>query len=848
MTAPRSFFLLLLLPALSAAQDETFRTAASRPVDIQHIRLDVSVDLEEQSLTGTARIDFVALQTTRQLQLDAIDHDVRGIWRLGANDRKQALEYENTGTELIVDLGESLGKGGERSVLIDYQVTEPASGLHFFKPSKAEPDVPWMAWTQGEPRHNHHWFPCRDHPSERQSTEILATVDERFRVLSNGELVKKSPLADGKIQYHWRQQKPHVSYLVTLVVGEFAVVEETWRERPVVYYAPTDRGEDVMATFGRTTEMLDFFSERFGIEYPWDQYAQVVVEQFTSGGMENTSATTLYEGVMHDERALLDSTPDRLIAHELGHQWWGDLVTCKDWAHLWLNEGFATYCEVLWWEHAHGKDEADYLLWQKSSSARSGSTQQRPIVDRFYPAPRTMFDNRAYPKAGWVLHMLRHKVGDEDFFRALQRYGTAYAFQTAETSDLRKVFAELTGLSLERFFYDWTERSGHPILSVNTSWQAEDNLVKVVVKQTQKADPFTVPLKIELLAEDSANNASLDRQITERELTVYIPMRERPRMVRVDPDYSLLTEIKETKAGDQWKEQLVRGPTVPERIRAAQHFGNSKKAADRKLLIASLKGDDFYGVRIEAAKALGRSGGDASRDALIGGLKAKHPKVRRACVDALAKFEKDEKAVAALHAALKTDERSYHVRAAVIGALVKIDDELTREVLEQQLRHDSHRDVVRQAALAGLGRVKDEQALDRLSEWSEKGHERNCRIAAMRALATYLIRNEVSPAKQTPAVERLMTCLDGEGTHVRRAAAQALGALGKLGEPAIDSLSAVAEHDADQRVRSAAESALTAIREGNADSAEVKRLRAELDTLRKQNDELEGRLLKLEAQ
>src|SRR5690606_12666594 len=311
-----------------------------------------------------------------------------------------------------------------------------------------------------------------------------------------------------------------------------------------------------------------FFSERFGIEYPWDQYAQVVVEQFTSGGMENTSATTLYDGVMHDERALLDSTPDRLIAHELGHQWWGDLVTCKDWAHLWLNEGFATYCEVLWWEHHLGRDEADYLLYQESVEARSGSTRERPVVDRYYPSAGSMFDDRVYPKGGWVLHMLRHRVGDADFFRALERYGTAYAFQTTETSDLRKVFSELTGLSLERFFHDWTERAGHPVLSVKTSWQPEDTLVKLVITQTQDEPPFAFPLTVELVAEDTAESVTLEREIEERELTLYLPMPDRPRAVRVDPGLTLLAEIKETKSEDLWKQQLIAAPTVVERIRA----------------------------------------------------------------------------------------------------------------------------------------------------------------------------------------------------------------------------------------------------------------------------------------
>jgi aminopeptidase N len=839
--------LCLALFASAGAADEPLRTTADRRIDIQHIRLDLSLDLEAQSLEGTAQIDFTVLQPGRQVMLDAVDHDVSGIWHAPGQGEPIALEFENTGRQLQIDMGRKLERGEKYRLRIAYAVTEPASGMHFFKPSDAEPDVPWMAWTQGEPRHNHHWFPCVDHPSERQSTEVLATVDQRFRVLSNGRLIESAPVGGDRTRYHWLQEKPHVAYLVTLVVGEFAIVEDEWRGRPVTYYAPPEHQAEIAATFGRTIEMLDFFSEKFGIEYPWDQYAQVVVEQFVAGGMENTSATTLYDGVIHDERALLDSTPDRLIAHELGHQWWGDLVTCKDWAHLWLNEGFATYCEVLWWEHALGKDEADYLLWGKSGLARSGSPQQRPIVDRFYPAPRTMFDNRAYPKAGWVLHMLRNRVGDEDFFRALQRYGTAYAFQTAETSDLRKVFSELTGLSLERFFYDWTERPGHPILSVATTWQPEDRLVKIVIRQEQKEEPFAFPLTVELVAEDTAESVTLEREIDERELTVYVPMPGRPRLVRVDPGFTLLAQVKESKSDDLWKQQLVAAPSVVERIRAVEHFGDSKKAADRKLLATALQEDDFYGVRVEAATALGKSGGDLSRDALIEGLQSEHPKVRRSCAEALAKFADDDKAAGALRAALQTDEPSYYVRAAVIESLSKLTPEMELETLVPLLEVDSHREVIRQAALTAMGRTKNADALPALIDWTKKGRHRNCRIAAMKALANFLIRQEVPAAQQTESIELLTSYLAGDGPYQRRAAAESLGALGRIGEPAVPQLTAVAQHDADQRVRSAAESAIKAIRDRDGDGKEVQRLRKELEDLRELNETLEDRLLKLES-
>jgi aminopeptidase N len=839
--------LAALLPGLLGAE-ETYRAAADRPVDIEHIRLDVSVDLERQVLEGTATIDFTPLRTVSRLRLDAVGHEVQEVWLLNSEGADpQELEFDNTGTELVIELARNFSPEHRLRVRIAYSVTQPRSGLHFFRPSEAEPDVPWMAWTQGEPRHNRYWFPCSDHPNERQTTEIVATVAARFRVLSNGSLVGQRPAEEDRVTYHWRQEKPHVAYLVTLVVGEFAVVEESWRGRPVLYYAPPGRAADIRDTFGRTTAMLDFFSERFGIEYPWEKYAQVVVEQFTSGGMENTSATTLYEGVMHDERALLDGTPDWLIAHELGHQWWGDLVTCREWAHLWLNEGFASYCEVLWCEHALGRDEADYYLWKDAQDARSGSALDRPIVDRHYSAERTMFDNRAYPKGSWVLHMLRRRVGDAEFFRALQRYGTVYAYQTAETSDLRQIFTQLTGYSLDRFFYDWTERPGHPELSVATEWDADDRMVKVEIRQTQKAEAFHFPLVLEFVTPDSANTVRIERDVTEKEMTVYVPIQERPSLVRVDPDFSLLAEVEESKSQDWWREQLRSAPSVVERMRAVEHFADRKTEADRKLLVTALEQDPFYGVRIEAAKALGKSGGETSQQALLTGLRAEHPKVRRACAAALGEFGPSEEIATALAQFAREDEPSDLVRASTLESLARANPQAELELFRDAFSRTSHRQVVQQSALRGLARLQHTGVLDLLLDWTRPGHYRECRMAAIEALAAYAARTELTPKQQTAVVERLENCLTGEGPYIRRAAATALGRLGDLAQPALTRLEALAQQDAEQRVRAAAETAVTAIRERRPPQADLKATRDELDQLRRRNEELEERLLRLEA-
>lgn len=840
-------FVSVITSSISSAQTP-YRTAADRLIDIQHIRLEIEVSLEEELIEGTAVIIFSPLQEIDRFELDAVGHEVKLVHLIRENETSKELKYHNTGEKLLIELPEKFPRGQQAQVQIKYRVKEPLDGLHFFKPTEDEPDVPFTVWSQGEPISNRYWFPCQDHPNERQSTELIVTVNAKYEVLSNGDLVSRTPSADQqKTIFHWKQDKSHVSYLVTLVVGEFAIVKDEWRGKPILYYVPPHQTDLVEQSFGRTPAMLDFFSDKFGIEYPWEKYAQVVVEQFTSGGMENTSATTMYEGVLHDEQSRLTRSPDWLVAHELGHQWWGDLVTCKDWSHLWLNEGFASYCEILWAEHAEGMDEAHYLMEKESRLARRGLALTRPIVDRRYDNPSQMFDSRAYPKGAWVLHMLRKIVGDEDFFKVLKRYGTVNAFQTAETSDLRKTFSELTGLSLERFFYDWTERSGHPQLKVKSSYLADSQAFKVEIKQTQEGEAFHFPLHIEVECDESNQSKTIDQFVDEKIVTLYVPIQQRPIAVRVDPDQSILMELMEEKARDWWVKQL-NAETVHERMRAVSHFGESKQNKDRELLVNVLKVDPFYGVRMEAATALGKTGGDLSRDALIAHLADEEPRVREACANALGSFSDDSIASAAISETLQKDEPSYHVTAALIRSYVKTTEEVQLTLLEQALNQPSYREVIRVAALWGYGQSSDPTAVDVLLQWTKPGQPRDARRAAIAAIADYFERNDLSQAKENRIVEQLINLLKTGRPLIRRSAADALLELGLVGKPAVETLQALAERDPNLRVRTAAETALEQIRSAGPSSAQLNTLREETKSLREELKGLKERVQRLDMQ
>lgn len=633
-----------LVCGAALASAATPRFAVDRPLDLRHLRLVMNVDLEQQRVDAVATLDLTALRRVASVTLDALDFDVHGVRGDLGDETPAELRFVNTGRAIDILLPREFERGEALRVSVDYTVIQPSTGLHFYAPGDDDPGAPYQVWSQGESIDNRAWIPCFDHPDERFTSEVFVTVDQRYKVLSNGRLVSQSA-ADGFTTWHYSQDQSHVAYLITLVVGDFAIVEESWRGIPVQYWVPPRRVAEVGPTFGRTRAMLDFFSDKLGVKYPWDKYAQICCYDY-GGGMENTSATTLGENTLRSRRALLDGSPDDLLAHELFHQWWGDLLTCRDWAHLWLNEGFATYGEVLWFEHDQGPDRAALELWNMSEGARRGG-RARPIVDRYYNHPDDMFDDRAYPKGGWVLHMLRCQLGDEMFFKALGEYARRHAHGSVETSDLRRVAEDVSGRSLERFFYDWTERPGHPVVDVEYRWDAERNAAMVSVKQSiaepgaprrRGADkpaesgddaerppwevappraPFEFPLTLEFRIPNESQPVLVRRLVTTESETIVTPLAAAPTMFRVDPEQTVLMELRESKPRDLWLAQLARDPHVAGRLRAIEALKKDAAPPVTEALAAALPREPFWGVQSAIAAALGERRGNTARDALL---------------------------------------------------------------------------------------------------------------------------------------------------------------------------------------------------------------------------------------
>ncbi len=836
---------LVLAANLMAADDEPLRVAGDRPADIVHIKLDLKVDIPAKTVAGTATIDLVALRDLKSIRFDAVDFKVSGVKLSRGEGAPLPIEYVNDGDSIEVLLGDrALETNARATVTIDYVIDNPKSGLHFFAPSEAAPDVPYVVWSQGESITNRYWVPCFDHPNEMQTTEMVITVGAGNEVISNGRLVSKKKNADGTMTFHWLQDKPHVSYLMTLVVGEFHVETETWRGKPVTYYVPEKNRDDIERSFGNTIEMLDYFSELTGVEYPWDKYAQVCAHGF-GGGMENTSATTLGTWTLHDERAHLDFSSDGLVAHELAHQWFGDYVTCKNWSHLWLNEGFASFMDPMWTEHHLGTDEYDYDILRSMRRGIKGG-KKRAVVDRRYKEPRDMFDSRAYPKGASILHMLRRRVGDEMFWASVKHYLTTNAHQPVETPDLRRSFEHVTGRSLERFFYDWTERPGAPSLSVGYKWLEEEKLAEVSVKQTQEVDAFHVPLEIEFRF-DEGDPITVRRELTEKNHRYLFPLKNHPSMVLVDPRNAVMMELKEKKGRDLWGEQLSNAPYAINRIRAAKHLGDKGGDRNVELLTEALGSETFWGVGAEIAEALGEAGGDKARDALLEGLGNKHPKVRRACASELGSFHRDEEVTARLYSLIRKGDPSYRVESAAIRSYGKLQPDGATAFLTSLFDRDSHREQIRSAALRALGDQRDASGLDTLLAWSQVGKPLFCRAAAISGLGSIYENLQLDKEDVSRIVDRVSACVKGESRWVKGSAMRALGRMGNDAKAALPLLRDVAANADRSRTRDAAERAIKKITAAEPEKVQVSELREDIEKLQDENEELKERLDTLEA-
>lgn len=689
------------------------KSVRSRDFDQRHLRIELGLDWDKETINGRVVHNLVPFKPLTKLSFDAAKMQIQRVERLpeGEDQKPVELKFRHKGTKLSVTLDKEAKPDKPLTIAIKYVVKKPSKGGYFVVPDKTEPDQPKTFWTQCQPEDAKYWFPCHDSPADRITSETIITVPENYYVLSNGTLKSTSKPKGGLKTYHWEQKQTHVPYLVSVVAGEFDSYEQSWDGIPVISYVPKGRLEEAKVCFSRTPEMLKLFSEKIGYRYPWPKYTQICVDEYVSGGMEHTSATTLTLATLHDAKTEQDRSSIDLVAHELAHQWWGDLITCKDWGEIWLNESFATYFETVWTEHDLGKDEA---IWKRHEDAESYKTEdrtryRRPLVTYRYPHPWAMFDRHTYPKGSCIINMLRHTLGDRLFWNGIQRYVHDNQYTVVETADLRKSFENATGHGLNWFFDQWVHKGGHPDYKVSYTYDDRSRMVQLTILQTQRVDSvtplFEMPIDIEIVTASERIKKRI--RVSQKKEVFSISVPQSPERVLFDPEDWVLKTLNFQKSKQEWIDQLLNEEHIMCRYRAAKALKRFDK--DEEVLMALAKAastDNFWAVRREAILSIKKFAGKEVEKVLIKSASSdKKSFVRRAAIAALGDVKTDGSRKA-LRAVIKADS-SYYAVAAALTALVSADPKNCKEDIRTALDRRSDREVIMEAAAKGLAAIED---------------------------------------------------------------------------------------------------------------------------------------------
>lgn len=591
-----------------------YRGSETKYCDLVSTRLFLEPNFEDREITGRAELQLKPhFYSTDSVVLDAkYMRIVKVALDLSAGKPTASglrniidLKYTYDSIKLKIELDRYYSKDEKINLIIEY-VAQPEKvviegsaaitsdkGVYFINHKGLDPDKPVQMWTQGETDAASCWFPTIDAPNQKTTQEIHVKVDKKFRTISNGKLVASSSDSFKRTDV-WVQDLPHAPYLFALVVGEFSKIEDKLGSMPVDYYVEKEYEPYAKLVFGHTPEMIKFFGEKLGTPYPWDKYSQVVVRDFVSGAMENTGCVIHFDKLQHNDREHLDNTYENVISHELFHHWFGDLVTCESWANLPLNESFATYGEYLWDEFKYGRDQADVALENFRSTYKFSNSYSSVSMIRYdYDKQEDMFDANSYHKGGAVLHMLRKHVGDEAFFLALKNYLNRYKYSTAELSDLRKCFEEVTGEDLNWFFNQWFITKDFPVLKVKMEVEGKD--MKLTVVQT--SDFFRLSLDVDAIDQNGSKRHRL--MIEKDSQTFIIPMAAGKALI-FDAENQLLCEKEIQSSEAIWRNQFQYAVLAQHKMEAFSNLLNLLKTPEEKnKLCMEMLNHSFYKCRGE---------------------------------------------------------------------------------------------------------------------------------------------------------------------------------------------------------------------------------------------------------
>jgi aminopeptidase N len=657
--------------------------------DVKHIKAKLAVDTANHKVSGVVTHTISPLHPfLSQVELDCGPE--LEVTKVSVGTSATPCTFSVTHGKLTIKLDKSYGLGDTLDVAVEYS-GKPLRGLYFVDPAASDPKKTLSFWTQGESEDTRCWLPCYDYPNERATSEMIITVAKPLFVLSNGVLLDKQDSGE-TTTYHWKMDVPHVSYLISLAGADFAVYHDHVGDLPLDYYVAKHVDEATARRFmGHTPQMIRFFGEKIGQPYPYNKYAQVCVPDFIAGGMENITATTMTDSALVDEIAALENDTDGLVAHELAHQWFGDYLTGKDWSHIWLNEGFATYFASLFVEEDHG-DDPFRLDMHRTAEGYKGGDQfaRRALVEERYRSSDDMFDGITYSKGACVLHVLRGLLGDAAWWKGIRAYVAAHKLEVVETDDFRKAMEAASGQDLKWFFDQWVYKAGHPELRVRWHFENADKTVRMQVQQTQALDEqtplFRLPTTLEI-TESMSGPRVVPILIDGRSHEFVIPCATRPKLVEIDPRGWLIKEIKFEKSDEENMFQLEHAACVLGRLSAAEALIAKARTKPKvaEALARAWKREKTPSTRHELF-ALLCNGDEVNRTALLDGASDLEPRVRVAAIGGLVRLARTDESEAVLRAAWNDPKQPYGSRKAALRGLVgwKVKD--ASELLETAIK------------------------------------------------------------------------------------------------------------------------------------------------------------------
>ncbi|SDW90637.1 aminopeptidase N [Lutibacter oricola] len=688
----------LFVTVLSQAQGKKYQAEREKINDLIHTKLKVDFNFQKSQLNGEAWITLTPhFYPINKVTLDAKSFDIHQV-KLEGSD----VPYNYSDNEITIELGKTFKRNEEYTVYIKYTAKpeevvqkgsvaiQDAKGLYFIDPLETDPEKPTQIWTQGETESSSCWFPTIDSPNQKTSQEIYMTVPDKFVTLSNGNLISQNKNTNGTRTDYWKMDEKHAPYLFFMGAGEFSVVNDSWKNLKVDYYVEPEYEYAAKDIFGLTPEMLTFFSNLTGVEYPWDKYSQIVVRDYVSGAMENTTAVVHGETAQQHKGQLIDNNEwEGTIAHEMFHHWFGDLVTTESWANLTVNESFATYSVYLWYEYKYGKDKADAHMDEDVQVYLQSGSEDKDLVRFYYEDKEHMFDPVSYHKGNAILHMLRDYLGDEAFFEGMKSYLTKHKFGTAEAHDLRLAFEKISGKDLNWFFNQWYFGSGHIDMNVTYDFNTISRNVTVNINQIGKT--FKFPLSIDIYE----GNGVVRREnvwVDGKESSFTFNFNKLPKLINIDAKRVLLAEINDKKTTQNYIYQYNNAPKYLDRKIAIENIADKQQTnKDAYNTILKALNDPYYELRILALEN----------------------------IDLFQKYNKKD-AISKIAKIASNDPKTL-VRAAAIKVLGKLIDPIYKPIFERGVDNESY--AIIGASLVSLYQIDKQGALAKVNSLNNKVKE-----------------------------------------------------------------------------------------------------------------------------